>query len=420
MRNGILNFLQSPQLGGMAQGLLQASGPSQTPIGWGPALAQGMQIGNQLQQQQLQQKAMQQKQALANLMAQSKIPLMQAQAKMDEQRALGNIGVTGVAGQLKAADALEASGHPDEANTIRNAVNTQMKYMQQHGDYLGTNLWAKGQPNVIKEQLESQTGILPGNAMVNPQGNIAIPSQQSSLGGGQLDQSPNTMQSYQASAQSPVAQMATGSEAPQGEAAAPTVIPIDQGAIKGVAGNAALKSSVPGSVLQKNLYATNIEKTFSMLDPSIISSFSGPEGQTYLKKELTKTTLNPSYSPPKDVQEYLNFSKVQAPILTGQINQFYGGSVQPSAVEELKSAIVPDKWISNPQTALASFNALKSIMDSEIKTYRGAVQNPDVYSGVGQYAQLGQPATAPTIASPSNGQKPLKFNTKTGQFDAGS
>lgn len=49
--NDLQSLLGSPQMQGIAMGLLQASGPSPTPISFGQALGQGMQMGNQMQEQ---------------------------------------------------------------------------------------------------------------------------------------------------------------------------------------------------------------------------------------------------------------------------------------------------------------------------------------------------------------------------------
>lgn len=48
-QQGLLQWLQSPQAQGMAQGLLAASGPSRMPIGMGQAIGMGMQQGKQYQ-----------------------------------------------------------------------------------------------------------------------------------------------------------------------------------------------------------------------------------------------------------------------------------------------------------------------------------------------------------------------------------
>jgi len=49
LTNNLLNYIVSPQGKGMAQGLLEASGYSNTPVGFGQALALGMQRGNEAQ-----------------------------------------------------------------------------------------------------------------------------------------------------------------------------------------------------------------------------------------------------------------------------------------------------------------------------------------------------------------------------------
>ena len=50
-KNNLLNYLVSPRGKGMAQGLLEASGYSETPIGFGQALAMGMKRSNEAQAQ---------------------------------------------------------------------------------------------------------------------------------------------------------------------------------------------------------------------------------------------------------------------------------------------------------------------------------------------------------------------------------
>ena len=50
-RNNLLNYLVSPQGKGMAQGLLEASGYSKTPVSFGQALSRGMQRSNESQAQ---------------------------------------------------------------------------------------------------------------------------------------------------------------------------------------------------------------------------------------------------------------------------------------------------------------------------------------------------------------------------------
>jgi len=50
-RNNLLNYLVSPQGKGMAQGLLEASGYSKTPVSFGQALSRGMQRSNEAQAQ---------------------------------------------------------------------------------------------------------------------------------------------------------------------------------------------------------------------------------------------------------------------------------------------------------------------------------------------------------------------------------
>lgn len=72
-KNNLLNYILSPKGKGMAQGLLEASGYSETPIGFGQALAMGMKRGNEAQAQADATTLAKQKQAMDNLLIQSQI-----------------------------------------------------------------------------------------------------------------------------------------------------------------------------------------------------------------------------------------------------------------------------------------------------------------------------------------------------------
>lgn len=72
-KNNLLNYLVSPQGKGMAQGLLEASGYSKTPVSFGQALSRGMQRSNEAQAQADATTLAKQKQAMDNLLIQSQI-----------------------------------------------------------------------------------------------------------------------------------------------------------------------------------------------------------------------------------------------------------------------------------------------------------------------------------------------------------
>ena len=336
MRQGILNALQ-----GIGIGLLNASGPSATPNAWGPAIGAGLQYANALNQQQQKERV---NEALLNL----------------KKRQL--ISPSGVAGQLRAADALEMNGNHEEANIIRQAVSSGIGLQKARSNFY-----------------------------TNPLRYIPTTERAAALGAGlNPDQMGGTNNVLGSSLTS--------------NAASSLSSPLIQNAIKKTAALDVLKKTVPQSLLNRNVFATNIEKTLDSIDFPTIANFSSPEKQLYYKSELAKSIANPNYDAPADVKKYNAFINQQVPLLTSQINQFYKGSVQPQEIQRLQSLIQPAAWANNPNLAINSFNTLRNILTNEIKTVRGTVESPDVYRGIGtasQYSPTFPVNTQNLLSSPS-------------------
>lgn len=128
---------------------------------------------------------------------------------------------------------------------------------------------------------------------------------------------------------------------------------------------------------QRNLYATNIEKTLGMINPDDLVQYGGLAGQSKLQAEKIASALGHPSDNFIRYQKALSDSKN----LADQIRFFMSASVTPSVREDLQVITNPASWINSPKVALAKFNEVKKWLGNEMGTYRGAVQSTKVYQG---------------------------------------
>jgi hypothetical protein len=137
------------------------------------------------------------------------------------------------------------------------------------------------------------------------------------------------------------------------------------------------KDTTDADARKRNLYATNVEITRSSIDPKIISTYSGAAGKRKLAQD---TLLAAAGKAPPEYQEYQSIINTKIPLLTSQVRQFYGDSIQPSVREHLEGLANTSTW-KDPNLALKRFNDFSKILDQEMSTYRRALKNTDVYQG---------------------------------------
>ena len=128
---------------------------------------------------------------------------------------------------------------------------------------------------------------------------------------------------------------------------------------------------------QKTLVATNIDKTLARINPIDLVQFGGIKGQTELKaEEFAAATGKPS-------EKYLNYldARTNAELLTKQIRQFYGDSIQPQVAKAIKMLTNPASFRNDPKSAMKIFEGLKRTLELETETYRDAQASTDVYRG---------------------------------------
>lgn len=120
------------------------------------------------------------------------------------------------------------------------------------------------------------------------------------------------------------------------------------------------------------LRAENLDKTRQSINKEDLTRYSGPKGTLKLFAESLRSSKgNPS-------QEYLNNQKAvgAASLMADQMRQFYGDSIQPSAMERLRELSNPSAWYKDPKVAQAQWDQLNTILDKETETYRNKGTSP--------------------------------------------
>lgn len=129
----------------------------------------------------------------------------------------------------------------------------------------------------------------------------------------------------------------------------------------------------------RNLFATNIEKTISYIDPEALTQFGGLKGQVKLQREKALASVGKESEAYDKYVESLNAVK----LMTKQMRQFYGDSIQPHVQENLEKLNNPSTWSTNPRLARRLFDQTKDILENELGTYRQALRSPQAYQQTG-------------------------------------
>jgi hypothetical protein len=137
------------------------------------------------------------------------------------------------------------------------------------------------------------------------------------------------------------------------------------------------KGQTDAQARARNLNASNIDKTISMIDPDALTKYSGLKGTVQKGIEAAKTPLG------KESGDYRNYKKSmqKAELLATQVRQFYGDSIQPVMIERLERLTNPSTWKSNPELAKAMYLELVKVLKAETGTYRQAMKSTKPYTG---------------------------------------
>lgn len=167
------------------------------------------------------------------------------------------------------------------------------------------------------------------------------------------------------------------------------------------------KSLTDATARQKNLYATNIDKTLNQINPDDLTQYAGFQGNL---QRLGQAGLASAGKESKSYDNYLT-SLNAANLLATQVRQFYGDSIQPSMIKRLEDLTNPSTWTNNPTVAKNLFNKTKQILGQETGTYRQAMQSTAPYQVQGAQPSFNNAqAQMPTVSKVFNGTTYHKIN----------
>lgn len=151
----------------------------------------------------------------------------------------------------------------------------------------------------------------------------------------------------------------------------------DMNRLSGQLGLGEMKSVSDPKTRERILYSVNLDKTLDMVDPDILTSYSGMKGG--LSENINKLASQVGFES-ENYDKYLE-NVTAATIAAKQLRQFLGDSVQPAEQDSLAQLTKPSTWHKSPAQAARQFNKFKEIYDTEKKTLRSAVISPEIYRG---------------------------------------
>ncbi len=132
------------------------------------------------------------------------------------------------------------------------------------------------------------------------------------------------------------------------------------------------KKTTDAAIRNKIPYARNVKITMDNINPQDLVRYSGPEDRAKLTYESIKAALG------RPSPEFMAYQKALtgAKILSKQLRQFWGDSIQPAATDKIDQLTNPSEWKKNPEVALQQFNQLKQITEQELQTFLNAGTAP--------------------------------------------
>ena len=366
----------------------QVLSPEQAnPMGYG--LQQGAQIGTQFADDHLKaiQAAMMNAQVpYAGQMAQADLQNKQAQAPYVNSQTAINLGTLPYLGMkfygpMLNAQAKMAQVGISNSNAFRNWTQTPQgaKFVQDNPDMAAT----------ITNAMQNSAGMINGQAQQTP-GTFSNPGAYPQLPASQTGQQGTPI---------------TPQQINQLQALTQANIPNPVNDIQQVSGLQSMQKTTDASARQKNLYASNIDKTLNNIDPDQLTQFSGVPGVAELKRQQGLAAIGKESSSYDNYMKSLNASNM----LATQVRQFYGDSIQPSMIGRLQQLTNPTTWSNNPALAKSLFNSTKQILGQETGTYRQAMQSTAPYQA--QQQVMPQPG-AQQMQMPAQQQMPMPQMSK--------
>lgn len=138
------------------------------------------------------------------------------------------------------------------------------------------------------------------------------------------------------------------------------------------------KNTTDSDTRRRSLFASNLEKSMSAIDPHIITQYSGPQGQFKLKVEQANDLAgHPS-------EDYLKYKEalVANEFETSELRQFFGDSITPEVRKHLQFLSNPASLGLSPQAAKRQVERSRSIVTKQLQTYRGALTGTKEHRGI--------------------------------------
>ena len=131
--------------------------------------------------------------------------------------------------------------------------------------------------------------------------------------------------------------------------------------MSGLLTSAAIKGATTTKQYDRDTAGAQADNTINNLLESepAMEYYTGAQGRSRLLRDKLKASSGEKVPMYKEYSEYLK----NAELLSSQIRQFYGDSIQPEAMRKLESLANPSSWDKDPITARNSLNAF-------IKTFR--------------------------------------------------
>lgn len=123
-------------------------------------------------------------------------------------------------------------------------------------------------------------------------------------------------------------------------------------------------------------YAKNVDITLNNMSPSALTRYAGVDGKKELIKQKALAAQNKPTSP--EYQEYLKNQQL-AKLLSKQVRQFYGDSIQPKSMQTIEKLASPDFWFTKPDQAELLFNTFANTLRQEANTFYEQMNNANFY-----------------------------------------
>lgn len=136
-----------------------------------------------------------------------------------------------------------------------------------------------------------------------------------------------------------------------------------------------IKHTTDADTRKRNLFAQNIEKTASTINPEDLTRYSGITGPGKKAFETAKSMFGKA-SP--EFTAHLEAER-SAHQLATQVRQFYGESIQPEVRRDLNNLTNPSFWNKSPEMAADLYKKYIALLKMETNTYESALKSGQPY-----------------------------------------